>query len=294
MQDVPLSIATLQADERSAAAMCYTSGTTGDPKRVVYSHRSIWLHSMQMCMTDSFALSELDRALAVVPMFHAMSWGLPYAAFMVGASLVMPDRFLQPAALLQLLAAERPTKAAAVPTIWQGLLQQLEAHPQDISHLREVLVGGSACPDWMIRVFSDKYGVEILHAWGMTETSPLCTVARPPAEAIGEDAWRYRYTQGRFPASVRARLVADDGSELPWDDKAVGGLEVGGPWVTATYYAPEDSPISDADKFHDGWLRTGDVGHISPPTASSASPTAPRTSSSPAANGSPRSSWKTS
>jgi fatty-acyl-CoA synthase len=116
----------------------------------------------------------------------------------------------------------------------------------------------------MIRVFSDKYGVEILHAWGMTETSPLCTVARPPAGATGEDAWRYRYTQGRFPASVRARLVADDGSELPWDDKSVGGLEVGGPWVTATYYAPEDSPISDADKFHDGWLRTGDVGHISP------------------------------
>src|SRR5438067_6049605 len=185
-----------QVDERSAAAMCYTSGTTGDPKGVVYSHRSIWLHSMQVCMTDSMRLDHSDRALVIVPMFHAMAWGLPYAAMMVGASLVMPDRFLQPAPIAQLLDSEKPTFAGAVPTIWQGLLLHLEANPQDISHLREVVVGGSACPPSMMHTFEEHYGVKILHAWGMTETSPLGSVARPPASATGEQAWQYRYSQG--------------------------------------------------------------------------------------------------
>ncbi|HKS45238.1 MAG TPA: long-chain fatty acid--CoA ligase [Amycolatopsis sp.] len=248
-------------DERSAAAMCYTSGTTGDPKGVAYSHRSIWLHSMQVCMTDSMRLAQSDRALAIVPMFHAMAWGLPYAAMMVGASLVLPDRFLQPAPIAQLLAEEKPTFAGAVPTIWQGLLQHLEANPQDISHLREVVVGGSACPPSLMHTFEDRYGVPILHAWGMTETSPLGSVAHPPAEAAGEQAWAYRYTQGRFPASVRARLIGDSGEELPWDNEAVGELEVQGPWVAASYYGGAEV---DPEKFHDGWLRTGDVGNISP------------------------------
>ncbi|AIJ26291.1 long-chain fatty acid--CoA ligase [Amycolatopsis methanolica] len=248
-----------EIDERSAAAMCYTSGTTGDPKGVVYSHRSIWLHSMQVCMTDSMQLSPADNALVIVPMFHAMSWGLPYAAFMVGASLVMPDRFLQPGPLAQILASEKPTFAGAVPTIWQGLLQQLEAQPQDISHLREVVVGGSACPPALMHTFEERYGVPILHAWGMTETSPLGSVARPPAGATGEEAWKYRYTQGRFPASVRARLIDDDGNEQPWDNESVGELEVAGPWIAGAYHGG-----ADPDKFHDGWLRTGDVGKISP------------------------------
>ncbi len=248
-------------DERSAAAMCYTSGTTGDPKGVVYSHRSIWLHSMQVCMTDSMNLAQHDTALAIVPMFHAMAWGLPYASLMVGASLLMPDRFLQPAPISAMLAAVKPTFAGAVPTVWQGLLAHLEAHPQDISHLREVVVGGSAVPPSLMHAFQERHDVPILHAWGMTETSPLGSVARPPAAATGDEIWRYRYTQGRFPASVRARLIDDDGAVLPWDDEAVGELEVQGPWIAASYYGGSEI---DPDKFHDGWLRTGDVGRISP------------------------------
>ncbi|GAB2956711.1 long-chain fatty acid--CoA ligase [Amycolatopsis acidiphila] len=250
-----------EVDERAAAAMCYTSGTTGDPKGVAYSHRSIWLHSMQVCMTDSMKLAESDTALSIVPMFHAMAWGLPYASLMIGASLVLPDRFLQPAPIAELLAAEKPTFAGAVPTIWQGLLQHLDANPQDISHLREVVVGGSAAPPSLMHAFEERYGVSILHAWGMTETSPLGSVARPPKSAAGEQAWAYRYTQGRFPAGVAARLIGDSGEELPWDNEAVGELEVQGPWIAASYYGGDSV---DPDKFHDGWLRTGDVGKVSP------------------------------
>ena len=248
-----------EIDERSAAAMCYTSGTTGDPKGVVYSHRSIWLHSMQVCMSDGMNLSQSDKSLAIVPMFHAMSWGLPYAALMVGASMVMPDRFLQPDAIAQILAAEKPTMAAAVPTIWQGLLHHLEANPQDISHLNEVVVGGSAAPPSLMHAFEEKFDVPVLHAWGMTETSPLGSVARPPAHVSGDEAWKYRYTQGRFPASVRARLIGDSGEEKPWDGSSVGELEVQGPWIAGSYYGGSDV---DPEKFHEGWLRTGDVGHI--------------------------------
>ncbi|RSN25435.1 long-chain fatty acid--CoA ligase [Streptomyces sp. WAC 05977] len=251
-------------DERSAAAMCYTSGTTGDPKGVAYSHRSIWLHSMQVTMSDSMRLAQHDKALAIVPMFHAMAWGMPYAAMMVGASLLMPDRFLQPAPIAQMLAAEKPTFAGAVPTIWQGLLSHLDANPQDISHLREVVVGGSAAPPSLMHAFEDRYDVPILHAWGMTETSPLGSVARPPAAATGEKAWEYRYTQGRFPASVSARLIGDNGEELPWDNESVGELEVQGPWIAASYYSGTTGEEPDPEKFHDGWLRTGDVGKISP------------------------------
>ncbi|RSN47767.1 long-chain fatty acid--CoA ligase [Amycolatopsis sp. WAC 04197] len=253
-----------EVDERSAAAMCYTSGTTGDPKGVAYSHRSIWLHSMQVTMSDSMRLAQHDKALAIVPMFHAMAWGMPYAALMVGASLLMPDRFLQPAPIAQMLAAEKPTFAGAVPTIWQGLLSHLDANPQDISHLREVVVGGSAAPPSLMHAFEDRYNVPILHAWGMTETSPLGSVARPPASATGEKAWDYRYTQGRFPASVSARLIGDDGEELPWDNESVGELEVQGPWIAASYYGGKTGDEPDPEKFHDGWLRTGDVGKISP------------------------------
>ncbi|PRX46672.1 fatty-acyl-CoA synthase [Prauserella shujinwangii] len=250
-------------DERSAAAMCYTSGTTGDPKGVAYSHRSIWLHSLQLCMSDGMRLGQHDSALAIVPMFHAMAWGIPYAAMMVGASLVLPDRFLQPDPIAAILAAERPTFAAAVPTIWQGLHQRLATAPQDISHLREAVVGGSACPPSLIRAFADRHGVRLLHTWGMTELSPLGCVARPPASATGEEAMAYRVTQGRFPASVRARLIDADGAEMPWDGESVGELEVSGPWVTGCYYTPEGT-AAEPDGFPDGWLRTGDVGRISP------------------------------
>ncbi|BCN51319.1 long-chain-fatty-acid--CoA ligase [Rhodococcus hoagii] len=248
-----------ELDERSAAAMCYTSGTTGDPKGVVYSHRSIYLHSMQVCMSDGPNLAQGDRALAVVPQFHAMSWGLPYAAFMIGASLIMPDRFLQPGPLAELIAAERPTFAAAVPTIWQGLHLHLEHHPQDISSMREVLIGGAAVPPSLMHAFENDHQVSVLHAWGMTETSPVGSVARPPAEATGEERWKYRYTQGRFPASVEARLIDDDGNRVPLDGTSIGELEVRGPWITASYYG-----VEAPDKFRDGWLRTGDVGSITP------------------------------
>ncbi|TQF74008.1 long-chain fatty acid--CoA ligase [Rhodococcus spelaei] len=246
-----------EVDERSAAAMCYTSGTTGDPKGVVYSHRSIYLHSMQVCMSDGPNLRQGDRALAVVPQFHAMSWGLPYAAFMIGATLIMPDRFLQPGPLAEIIASEKPTMAAAVPTIWQGLHLHLEQHPQDISSMKEVLIGGSAVPPSLMRAFEDEHQVTVLHAWGMTETSPLGSVARPPADATGDERWAYRFTQGRFPASVQARLVDDEGAVVPHDGTGIGELEVRGPWITGSYYG-----VDDADKFDGGWLRTGDVGSI--------------------------------
>ncbi len=250
-------------DERDPAVMCYTSGTTGDPKGVVYSHRSIWLHSMQVNSTSGMSLGNSDSVLAIVPMFHVMSWGLPFAAMMAGITLVMPDRFLQPEPLLAIMAAEKPTFAAAVPTIWQGVAARLEAAPQDISHLREVVVGGAAVPPSMIRTF-DGYGVPITHAWGMTETSPLGSVSRPPFGVDDPDeAFAYRVTQGRFPPSVQARLIGDDGAELPWDGVSSGELEVRGPWITGAYYSPEGN-VSDPSKFHDGWLRTGDVSSISP------------------------------
>ncbi|HEY5853956.1 MAG TPA: long-chain fatty acid--CoA ligase [Aldersonia sp.] len=252
-----------QIDERSAAAMCYTSGTTGDPKGVAYSHRSMWLHSMQVCTSNGMRLSDSDKTLAIVPMFHAMSWGLPHGALMVGASLVMPDRFLQPAPIAAILAAERPTFAAAVPTIWQGLLHHLDDHPQDVSHLREVVVGGAAAPPAMMHAFEERYDVPILHAWGMTETSPLGSVARPPSGLGPEAAWPYRQSQGRFPASVQARIVDDMDTVLPNDGDAVGELEVRGPWITGSYYSP-DGGVIDPTKFDDGWLRTGDVGKITP------------------------------
>ncbi len=243
-------------DERDAAAMCYTSGTTGNPKGVVYSHRSIWLHSMQVCMKESFGLTDTDVVLAIVPQFHAMAWGLPYAALMSGASLIMPDRFLQAAPLTTMIEQLRPNFAGAVPTIWNDLEHHLSANGGDISSMREVAVGGSACPPALMRAFDDR-GVTIIHAWGMTETSPLGSVARPPRGAEGDDAWRYRTTQGRLPASVEGRLVGPDGDLMPHDGQAVGELEVRGPWITASYYH-DDDPL----KFRDGWLRTGDVGTL--------------------------------
>ncbi|MGH3494005.1 MAG: AMP-binding protein, partial [Sciscionella sp.] len=172
-----------------------------------------------------------------------------------------PDRFLQPEPIAAILAAEKPTMAAAVPTIWQGLLSHLDEHPQDISHLRAVVVGGSACPPSLMRAFNDKYGVHIIHAWGMTETSPLGSLAHPPAGVTGEQEWEYRFTQGRLPAAVHGRIIDDDGTEMPWDGESIGELEVSGPWVAASYYKPDDPDA--AEKFHDGWLRTGDVGTLS-------------------------------
>ena len=246
-----------ELDERTAAAMCYTSGTTGMPKGVVYSHRSAYLHSMAVCLGNTFAVSERDRVLPVVPMFHANAWGLPYAAVMSGADLIMPDRFLQPAALAQLIEAERPTLAGAVPTIWNGLLQHVRAYGGDLSSLRIVPCGGSAVPRSLMEAFENELGVTIVQAWGMTETSPVGSVAHPPAGLSGEEAWQYRDTQGRLVCGVEARLIGDSGKALPHDGESVGEVEVRGPWITGSYYKDDDPA-----KFDDGWLRTGDVGII--------------------------------
>jgi fatty-acyl-CoA synthase len=256
---MPGSFAWAEPDERSAAAMCYTSGTTGMPKGVVYSHRSAYLHSMGVCMGNTLGICETDRVLPVVPMFHANAWGLPYASVLSGADLIMPDRFLQPEPLVKLIEAERPTLAGAVPTIWSGLLQHIRQHGGDISSLRLVACGGSAVPHSLMDAFEKELGVYILQAWGMTETSPIGSVARPPAVIPADQSWAYRDTQGRLVCAVEARLVGDGGTILPHDGKAVGEVEVRGPWVTGSYYRDDDP-----EKFHDGWLRTGDVGTIDP------------------------------
>jgi fatty-acyl-CoA synthase len=189
-----------------------------------------------------------------------MAWGLIYASFMSGASMLMPDRFLQAEPLARMIAAERPTFAGAVPSIWNDLLHFLDEQGGDISSLREVVVGGSACPPALMTAFQERYGVTIIHAWGMTEMSPLGSVSRPPASASDpEQAMAYRVTQGRLPASVEGRLIGPDGTELPWDGESVGELQVRGPWITAAYHRDPDP-----EKFDDGWLRTGDVGTLTP------------------------------
>jgi fatty-acyl-CoA synthase len=247
-------------DEKSAAAMCYTSGTTGNPKGVVYSHRSSYLHSMAVCAANSIGLADGDRVLPIVPMFHANAWGQPYAAVMAGADLLMPDRYLQAEPLVDMIERHRPTVAAAVPTIWNDVLQYLHANPsRDISSLRTVVCGGSAVPLGMMKEYEKHFGVVIRQGWGMTETSPLAALATPPPEVTGEDAWTLRAAAGRVTSGVEIRIVDDEGGVLPNDGKAVGEIEVRGSWITGSYYQNADS-----EKFHDGWLRTGDVGRVDP------------------------------
>ncbi|MFV0495414.1 fatty acid--CoA ligase [Mycobacterium sp.] len=245
-------------EELSAAAMCYTSGTTGNPKGVVYSHRSSYLHTMAACAVNGIGVGSSDRVLPVVPMFHANAWGLPYAALMAGADLILPDRHLDPASLIHLVETLRPTVAGAVPTIWNDVMHQLERDPgHDMSSLRLVACGGSAVPESLMRTFEEKYDVEIRQLWGMTETSPLASMAWPPPGTPGDRHWAYRVTQGQPVCGVEARIVDDNGAVRPNDGAAVGELEVRGPWITGSYYLGQDE-----SKFDAGWLRTGDVGHI--------------------------------
>lgn len=251
----------LQEDD--AAAMCYTSGTTGNPKGVVYSHRSIYLHSLGLSMTDSFGLTERDVYMPVVPMFHVLAWGTPYACTMLGSKFVFPGPHLTPRDLAELIQAERVTMTAGVPTIWLGLLRLLENERYDLSSLRCMIVGGAAAPQWMIEDFEQKHGLKVIHAWGMTETSPLGTVSRIKSYLENlpeEERFRIRAKQGTPVPMVDVRAVNEQGEEIPWDGKAYGELEVKGPWVISSYYKDERSP----DSFHEGWFRTGDVVTIDP------------------------------
>jgi fatty-acyl-CoA synthase len=246
-----------ELDERAAAAMCYTSGTTGDPKGVAYSHRSTYLHSMAATSGAAFALNEHDRVLLIVPQFHANAWGLPYAAWMAGADLIMPSRFLQAEAMCKLISLTRPTLSAAVPTIWSDVLRYAESHPIDLSSLRMVICGGSAVPRVLMERFEERHGLRIIQAWGMTETSPIAAIALPPRGIDPADEMDWRAKTGRVVPGVQMRIVDAEGKALPWDGEAVGEIEVRGPWITGAYYR---DPA--ADKFDDGWLRTGDVGCI--------------------------------
>ena len=245
-----------ELDERLAAAMCYTSGTTGNPKGVVYSHRSTYLHSLAQCAGGVFGLTEQDRILPVVPMFHANAWGLPYSGWLAGSDFIMPSRFLQAEPLCRLMMAERPTFSGAVPTIWNEVMRYAEANPVDLSSLRMVICGGSAVPRSLMERFEQRFGVKIIQAWGMTETSPLAAVAYPPKGCCEEELMDWRSKTGRIKPGVEIRL-ADGDSILPWNGEAVGEIEVRGPWITSSYYG-DDTP----EKFHDGWLRTGDVGTL--------------------------------
>jgi fatty-acyl-CoA synthase len=247
--------------ESEAALMCYTSGTTGRPKGVLYSHRSMCLHTFGVLISEVTGITERDTVLAVVPMFHANAWGLPFAAALSGARQVMPGPHLDPASLVELFERERVTMTAGVPTIWLGILQYLDANPtrHDLTPLRHMLVGGAAVPEALIRAFQHRHGLQIQQGWGMTETSPVASVSKIPtdlADASSDEQFAYRAKAGLPLPFVEIRARRDDGVLTEWDGATMGELEVRGPWVARAYY---DAPES-ADRFtDDGWFRTGDI-----------------------------------
>jgi fatty-acyl-CoA synthase len=245
-------------DERQAAALCYTSGTTGNPKGVLYSHRSISLHSTATMFKDGLGLSRSDKVLAVVPMFHANAWGLPHGAALAGADLVLPDRYLGAEPLAGLIQSERPTLMGCVPTIFTDLLRYADEHPEvDLSSLTNATCGGSAVPRQLMKDFEERHQVRIFQAWGMTETSPVATFSRPPEGERDDAYWDARAKQGRPLPWVELRLVGDDGAEVPWDGASTGEIEVRGPWVAKAYFRDPDR-----EKFDSGWLRTGDIASV--------------------------------
>ena len=247
-------------DENTASSMCYTSGTTGNPKAALYSHRSSTLHAYAAALPDVMGLSARDAVLPVVPMFHVNAWGIPYSAALTGAKLVFPGPAMDGKSIYELLESEKVTYAAGVPTVWQMLLSHLGANGLKFSHLKRTVIGGSACPPAMIKAFNDQYGVEVLHAWGMTEMSPLgtlCTLKNKHDVLSVDEKMTIRLKQGRAIYGVDMKIVNDAGKELPWDGKTYGDLLVKGPWVVREYYKSDsENPLVG------GWFPTGDVGTI--------------------------------
>ncbi|MEY2838691.1 MAG: hypothetical protein RJB60_990 [Pseudomonadota bacterium] len=248
-------------DENTAASICYTSGTTGNPKGAIYTHRSTVLHAFAAALPDAMAIKATDTILPVVPMFHVNAWGLPYAAAMVGCKLVFPGHHLDGASLYNLFEEEKVTMSAGVPTIWLGLLNHVKSNNLKFSTFKATVIGGAACPPAMIRTFENDFGVEVIHAWGMTELSPLGTLGRlksKHSEWTTEDKQKLLEKQGKSVYGVDMRIVDADGKVLPWDGKAAGDLEVRGHWVVSGYFNIDKSPL------HDGWFPTGDVATIDP------------------------------
>ncbi|MBL7863410.1 MAG: long-chain fatty acid--CoA ligase [Cyclobacteriaceae bacterium] len=259
----PSGFTPFEGDENTAAAMCYTSGTTGQPKGVLYSHRSIVLHSMLSSFSDALAISEADIVLPVVPMFHVNAWGLPFTCTMAGCTLVFPGPHLDPPSLLELYEKEQVTVSAGVPTIWLGILGILDANPgkYNLKSIRCMLVGGSAAPRSMIAGFQERHGLRILHAWGMTETSPLgsvCGLTSEIRKKATDLQYDYRAKQGLAAPFVEMRIRNEEGI-APWDGKTMGELEVRGPWIAKAYY---NTPDDDGKFTKDGWFRTGDIASI--------------------------------
>jgi fatty-acyl-CoA synthase len=254
-------------DEATAAGLCYTSGTTGNPKGVLYSHRSTVLHAYAACLPDAINLSARDVVLPVVPMFHVNAWGLPYACALAGCKLVFPGAQLDGASLYQLFEQEQVTMSAGVPTVWLNLLNHVREQNLRFSTFRRTVIGGSACPPAMIRAFENDYGVQVLHAWGMTEMSPLGTVCTLKAKHFAqskEEQLKVQDKQGRPLFGVDMRIVDDQGKDLPWDGKAFGDLLVRGPWITTQYFKGEGGDVLREDDAGGKWFPTGDVATIDP------------------------------
>jgi 3-(methylthio)propionyl---CoA ligase len=254
-------------DENSASSMCYTSGTTGNPKAALYSHRSTMLHAFAAALPDVMCISARDSILPVVPMFHVNAWGIPYSAALAGAKLVFPGAAMDGKSIYELIEAEKVNYAAGVPTVWQMLLGHMKQNGLRFSTLKRTVIGGSACPPAMIDTFREEYGVEVLHAWGMTEMSPLgtlCTLKNKHLEMPAAEQMKIRLKQGRAVYGVDMKIVGEDGKELPWDGKAFGDLYVKGPWVVAEYFKGEGGHPLVPDEHGVGWFPTGDVATIDP------------------------------